>query len=151
MTDPILADAVAARLAALPRFVPSESLWPRIVAVRRHARLRLAAYAVAAALAAIAVFAAVRPIPVRAPAGLDARLVETRALEDALAEARTTRPANAAVLALERELAAVDAALQGAYDRAAPEHERAALWQARVRRLDALLVAYRHADTLVRL
>ena len=151
MSEPILADAAAARLAALPRFEPPDALWPRIVAARRRARLRLAAYAAAAALAAVAVLAAVRTIPTTAPAHLDAQLVETRALEDALAAARTRRPPNSAVRALERELAAVDAALQGAYDRAAPEHERAALWQARARRLDALLVAYRHADTLVRL
>ena len=149
MSEPILAEATAARLAALPRFEPSDALWPRIVAARRRrARLRLAA---AAALAAVAVLAALRPSFSPAPVPLDAQLVETRALEQALVDARSRRPANAAVLALERELAAVDAALQGAYDRAAPEQERAALWQARARRLDALLVAYRHADTLVRL
>lgn len=150
MSDPVLPEAIAARLAALPRFEPRETLWSEVRARRRRGRALRAGLAAAAVLAIAVLAIAHRPAaPPAVDAGAD--LAQMRTLEDALAEARVARPANPAVHALERELARIDRALQLAYDHAAPEHERAALWRTRADQLDALALAYRHADTIVRL
>ena len=150
MSMPNLPDALGARLSALPRFEPDEALWARIEARRRRAPRR-ALLATAASLAAFALVLALVPRE-RAPepARPDA-LARVRALEIELAEARPRGTAQPEVLALEHELAGIDAKLQSAYDRRAARHELDALWQARLERLAALLVAYRHADTLVRI
>ncbi|HET9485674.1 MAG TPA: hypothetical protein VFO79_17050 [Xanthomonadales bacterium] len=150
MSAPNLPEALHERLAALPRFEPSEALWARVEAARPRRRA-LPAYAAAAALAAGIVLVAIAwraPSPVEPPA---APMVQVRTLEAELAAARAVRSAHPDVLALERELAGVDAALQSAYDRRAASRELDALWQARLERINALLVAYRHADTLVRI
>lgn len=138
---------------ALPSFEPCDALWPRIVAARVVARRRRPAFAAAAALAALALAGSLfvgrqvrEPEPVIA-----AHVAQARALEAELAAVRGGRAFNPDVLALERELSVVDVALQSAYDARAEPQDLEVIWRARTERLAALLVAYRHAATLVRI
>jgi len=137
----------------LPSFEPSDALWPRIVATRASAVRRRPAFAAAAALAAIA-FAGSLLVGRQDREGdplIAAHVAQARNLEAELAAARGGRAFNPDVLALERELAVVDVALQSAYDARAEPQDLELLWRARTERLAALLVAYRHAATLVRI
>jgi hypothetical protein len=144
-----LPERVSARLAALPEFDPPAHGFARVLA-RRAARRRrrlAGAFAVAAGLAAVAL-----ALGTRAP-GPDAANAQARAqaLEADAASARPAVVANAPIAALEGELARLDAALQAAYDRGAAPPELERLWQARTETLSALVAAYRHADSIVRI
>jgi hypothetical protein len=157
MSVPNPPEALSAKLAALPSFEPAPALWARIEAARPHRPARtwpgwsMAAALVVAALGAAAWLDPLERATMPRPAPLAAHLDEARALEAALVDARAAGVANPDVLALERELAASDAALQSAYDRRADSRELDALWHARVERLSQLVVAYRHSASLVRL
>lgn len=125
--------------AKLPEFAPDPALWPRIVAAR-EAQLRRRRLGGGLAAIAAAVFAAVLLVP-RAPpvpVGVDAIAAgerESRVLEgEWLRVAPATRPPPSA------RLRAIDAALQAAYDRGAPENEVAPLWQRRNEALRGLIV-----------
>ena len=126
--------------AKLPEFAPDAALWPRIVAAREaQLRRRWLGGGGLAALAA-AVFAAVLLVPHAplAPVGVDAVAAgerESRVLEgEWLRVAPDARPLPSA------RLRAIDAALQAAYDRGAPEVEVAPLWQRRNEALRGLIV-----------
>ena len=156
MSVPNRPEVLSAKLAALPSFEPAPALWDRIESARPRRPARtwpgwsMAASLVVAALGAAAWLAPVEPGPAQ-PTALAARLDEARALEAALVDARSAGVSNPDVLALERELASSDAALQSAYDRRADARELDALWHTRVERLSQLVVAYRHSASLVRL
>lgn len=79
-------------------------------------------------------------------AALSASMERSHALERALTLAR----ASGVVMqvALEGELARIDARLQRAYDRGAPPRELATLWAERADTLETLLAAYRHPAAL---
>jgi hypothetical protein len=157
MSVPNRPEVLSAKLAALPRFEPAPALWERIEAARPRRPApswpgwSMAAALVVAALGVAAGLAPVHDAPAPRPASLAAHLDEARALEAALIDARAAGVSNPDVLALERELASSDAALQSAYDRRADARELDALWHARVERLSQLVVAYRHSASLVRL
>lgn len=157
MSVPNPLETLAGKLAALPRFEPAPALWTRIESARPRRLVRawfggsMAAALVVAALGAAAWLAPPEPGPGPLEAPFAARIDEARTLEAALFDARAAGVANPDVLALERELAASDAALQAAYDRRADARELDALWRARVERLSQLVVAYRHSASLVRL
>lgn len=153
MSEPNLPEAIRLRLAALPEIAPSDALWLRIARAQPPVRARRWPYAVAAAAAALAAFAIgivvlEPPSPAFQP---DRALAEARTLEQALADARVRGVTNPDVRTLERELASADAALQDAVDRRAASRELDALWRERLVRLAALVDAYRHPDTLVRI
>ncbi|HVF35816.1 MAG TPA: hypothetical protein VND91_10885 [Candidatus Saccharimonadia bacterium] len=153
MLDEIALDRLRGALDRLPRFEPSDTLWPRIVAARATPVRRKPVWAIAATLAALALAGSLfvaRQQPGPEPR-LAAHVAQARSLEAELAAARGVRVANPDVLSLERELAVVDVALQSAYDERATPDELEILWRARTERLAALLVAYRHAATLVRI
>lgn len=124
----------------LPEFAPDPALWPRIVAARKaQLRRRWLGRGGLAAIAA-AVFAAVLLVPQvpQVPVDVDAIAAgerESRVLEvEWLRVAPATRPLPSA------RLRAIDAALQAAYDRGAPEDEVAPLWQRRNEALRGLIV-----------
>jgi len=153
MSEPNLPEAIRLRLAALPEIAPSDALWLRIARAQPPVRARRWPYAVAATAAALAAFAIgivvlEPPSPAFQP---DRALAEARTLEQALADARVRGVTNPDVRTLERELASADAALQDAVDRRAASRELDALWRERLVRLAALVDAYRHPDTLVRI
>jgi hypothetical protein len=127
-------------LAKLPEFVPDRALWPRIVAAR-EAQLRRR-WLGGGGLAAIAagVLAAVLLVPRLPVAPTDVDAVAAGERESRMLEVEWLRVAPDARPLPSARMRAIDAALQAAYDRGAPEDEISPLWQRRNEALRGLIV-----------
>lgn len=151
--NPIVPEALRAKLAQLPEFAPPPALWLRIAqerALRRSRRPWLLPAALAAGFA-LAAWLGAGLVQRPDDAGLAPFVAQSRALEAELLRARSDAGAHAALVAVESELARVDAALQAAYDRGAPAAELEQLWQERTAMLRTLVAAYRSPASVVRI
>lgn len=125
--------------AKLPEFAPDPALWPRIVAAREAQQRRRRLGGGLAAIAA-AVFAAVLLVPRAPPVAVGVDAIAAGERESRVLEGEWLRVAPAARPLPSARLRAIDAALQAAYDRGAPEDEVAPLWQRRNEALRGLIV-----------
>lgn len=151
--NPIVPEALRAKLAQLPEFAPPPGLWLRI-AQRRAARRSWRPWALGGALAAgfaLAAWLGAGLMQRTAEPGFAPMVAQSHALEAELLRARSMQAANVELADVEAELARIDAALQGAYDRGAPAAELEGLWQERTATLRTLVAGYRSPDNVVRI
>ena len=133
--------ATRSALQRLPMFVPSASLWPRVLAGQHRRRRAQVWRRAATGVIAAAAFAAVAIVTLpRAAPSLQQEMAagqrESQALEQQWLQVAAAQPGDAANLV---RMHMIDAELQAAYDRGAGAPTIAPLWRQRNQALRGLI------------